>query len=84
MAHSIRDHLYAICILIGLIALIPGFIWLRAAVTLEQHLGALTLCVVGAVFLYGAFRLNPENAIRDLRRREKSGASTSKEPGRDT
>jgi len=66
MPDSVRDHLHAVCLLIGVVVGIVGVLWLRAAVTFEHHLGAFILVTIAGVFIFGAYRLKPDETARDL------------------
>src|SRR5437868_14155855 len=70
MPGFVREYLYAVCLALAAITGIPGILWFRAAMTLDQHLGALVVCVVAAVFLYLGYRLNRGQFGRDFPARE--------------
>ena len=59
MFASIRNYVVGVCALSGLFALFGGFVWLRGAVTLEQHLVGIVILTVAAILLYIAHKLRP-------------------------
>jgi hypothetical protein len=66
MPDSARDYLYALLLAVGIIAALVGGVLLRAAITLDQHIGSAIVLGIGAIFLFGAYRLKPQELKRDL------------------
>jgi hypothetical protein len=61
-----KSYAYAVLLILGVLITLSGVLWLRAAVTLEQHIGGLSLVGVGAALLFGAYKLKPSETRADL------------------
>jgi len=85
MPDSVREYLFAIFEVIAMIAGVSGIVWLRAAGSLEQHLGALTVCAGAGVFAYGGYLLKRKEGRHNIETPELPSAGTEPNGGaRDT
>jgi hypothetical protein len=62
----VRNYIHAVLLIVGVVIALSGVLWLRAAVTLHQHIGGLSVAAVGAALLFAAYKLKPSETRDDL------------------